>query len=287
MQIDQHLTNEQQFQNVYNTLQNKYNEDDIFRQSIDGLTEFYGRKLIGYAKNEEQEQLVLKGLDDVIKSQFFHGYYLMTAILEDAQTDLPSEIWCKPKGMIRNEIPLMVRSIFAEEGTTWSTTDLGREYGLYVLDVMEPGYEIIKRLREEITLFGAYHAFIEDDRYQEEKSAELKTTMLGNPFDLEFLSPQVFMQAQFQSEQHEIWDIYFWSSQENAWVGTVHLSTLPMGSMTVYLLECSLSNQLIHFEKNDIVDTLVAKLPQDVQNTLQVRVYHSDDLEVFVNKASV
>ena len=284
METNQNTVEEQQFINVYNILQKRYNEDTDFRESIDSLTRFYGRKLVGFAKNEEQEALVLAEFEDVVKSQFFHGFYLMTAILEDVETDFPADIWRLRKGMVRNEIPLLIRSVFVEEGSSWSVTEVGREFGLAILDVMEPGYEIVKRLREEVTLYGAYQAFIQDDRYRGVEAEESTDTLLGNPFDLEFLSPQVFMQAQFQTEQHEIWDLFFWSSQENTWLGSVHLSKLPTDAMTVFLMECTLSNQLIYFEKSDIVDTLVSRLPQDVQNTVQVRVYHANDLEVLVTK---
>lgn len=30
----------------------------------------------------------------------------------------------------------------------------------------------------------------------------------GNPIDLQFMNPQVFLQAQYYSTQHEFWDVF-------------------------------------------------------------------------------
>lgn len=265
---------------VWAYLKTQINENEEFRNLLRGLLHFYGRKLMNYAKKEEHELLIEKELETIMHAQFFQGYYVMKEILADTAIELEESSWKQPKGLLRNELPAFIDATFSQQQLDWTRTEEGHMFGMKVLREFEGAYETVKQFRRELANFGAFQAFIEDERYQE--PIEEKDPMyLGNPIDLNFISPQVYLQALTGSTEHELWDLFFWSAHyNNTWVGSIHYSHIPLEPLPFALLEIKLSQLITFDEQTDIINTLVGKFPSDIRETLQIRFYKVEDMDI-------
>ena len=270
---------------LWKTLKDKIENDSDFNLELQSLLYFYERKLLGLATTEAQRQHIMDNFEEVLFSQYFQGYHVMSNILSDKETDIGENTWTFEAGIARNEIPKFLKNLFEEVKFDWSHTEISHKFGMELLDMTASAYDIFKQIRIEIAAYAAYKAFIEDERYKGNTisaatNAELQT-ILGNPFNLEFLSPQVYMQATFASGTHEVWDLFNWSAiSEDSWVGSIHLTEMVIDELSTYLLEIKMSNVIAHFEKTDLIHAILIKLPEEIQVNVQTRVYHVEDIEI-------
>lgn len=270
---------------VYAHLKAEYENNDAFRKDLEELYMFYGRKLLLFAKKEEHKEYIESNFGEVLNSLFYQGYYTMKLILSDKETVITPESWKVPEGVTKNDIPILLKTVLQEEKFDWKT-EVSHEFSMDILTYMEPAYETTQKLTKEISEYGAYRAFIEDERYVGGDSTEQSDMLLGSPYDLNFLSPQVYSKAQFYTDQHEIWDLFYWSAvQEEGWVGTMHFSTIPVAENMLYIIEFSLSNLLIEQEKLDIVAKVTKSIPSEIRSNLQIRLYNVDELDILTASA--
>lgn len=267
---------------VWKKLNEKIEMDPDFSKELQSLQYFYERKLLNLANQEKQQKHIMNGFEDAFLSQYFQGYFVMYTILNDDDTTLDDDTWSIEIGRARNEIPKFLERTFLEEKFDWSFTDISHNFGIELLNQTPAAYDIFKKIRNEVSTYGAYKAFIEDERYKPfSVEEELVLTHLGNPFDLEFLSPQIFMQATYSTSTHEVWDLFNWSAvSENSWMGSLHLSTMIIEDATQYLLEIKLMNTIAEFEKVELISSILVRLPDSIQSALQTRVFHIEDIEV-------
>lgn len=274
------------FYQVQNKLKRQLKTDPIFKEEIQSLYYFYERKLMNFARKEGMKKYIIDEFEDVVFSQYFQGYYVMKVILNDEETEMEESSWNMSEGFARNVIPPFINNAFKEESTDWSYTEVSHKFGMELLDLQEAAYDLFKQIRFDIACYGAFKAFIEDERYVGNEGGGSMDLWFGNPLDLVFLNPQVYMQAQFSTAEHEVWDLHTWTSfRDSMWVGSIHLSTLPQDESTgqvIYLLEVKLSNTIAQDEKLDIVNFIVNKLPVEIQNALQTRLYYVEDFDVII-----
>ncbi|WP_028393945.1 hypothetical protein [Bacillus cihuensis] len=271
------------YSHVLSHLKNEFESNEDFRKEIDNFIFFYGYKFMSQCKTESQEKLVQESVNDLIKSQYFQGYYIMTTLLNDSDQKFPETVWSTPKGMLRNEIPLFIETVF-EGSDEWYKTELSHNITMNLIQSMDGLYDLIKQTRKDVALYGAYKAFIQDKRYKGNQAETSRQMNLGNPFDIFFLNPQIYMQAKFFTEEQEIWDLYTWTAFNNSkWVGTIRFSSFSNENNTpFYILEVSLSNFISHSEKIEIVNNLLNSLSDTIKASLQTRLYHVENMEVLV-----
>lgn len=267
---------------IMDTLRKQYQTNKHFRDELDNLSLFYGRKFINKTKDEEERLSIIKQMDDMVKSQFFQGYYIMKSILLDKETSLPQDVWSLNPGLVRNEIPLLFADIFKDSQDNWHLTDVSQNIGLDLVQRFNNVYDVVKQTRKDLALYGAYKAFIDDDRYQSQPNNNQSSMILGSPFDLTFLSPQVYMQAQFFTTEQEIWDLNLWSSLGTKWVGSIHFSRIPYDQVTLFLLQISVSEVIQENEKYELLEKSLENIPQEIKSVMQVRVQHVRELEVVI-----
>lgn len=271
------------FTQVQITLKEKLESSQSFREELEQLYFYYERKLLQKSKTEEQRMYIVEHFEEFIMGQYFQGYYVMTEILLDKDFKYEENIWEAPIGIARNEIPIFLEQMFKEENIDWTRTELGHSFIMHILENNHHAYDLAVQIKKDIANYGAYKAFIEDERYKGENTTPNNHMLLGNAFDLEFISPQVYMQAQFNASQHEVWDLFTWSSLNNTWVGTVHYSRIPTKETEYALLEISLSNTIIDEEKMEIASVIVSKLPEENRELLQTRLYHVENFDALIN----
>ncbi|MFP7442571.1 MULTISPECIES: hypothetical protein [Bacillus] len=266
---------------VWNHLKRQFDQDPEFVEELESLIHFYGRKFLLKASDQEQRNLIESKLPELVKSQFFQGFYIMRSILLDEETHLPEDVWTSPLGIVRNEIPLLFDSIF-KNNNDWIQTEMGQTIGMQLIQGFDGVYDLIQQMRRDISLFGAYKAFIEDSRYKPNTSPE--KLLLGEPFDLCFLNPQVYMKTQFLTSEQEIWDLYFWSSMNHSegWVGSLQLSKIPLDGQEMYLLQFLAGESLILDEVYEILNKVIGQLPSQVKGMLQTRLCHVKEMNVLI-----
>lgn len=274
------------YNQVWHELKDKFDQDPIFTSEIELLLYFYARKFISRSKSNDQTTYIEKNLSDLIKSQFFQGYYVMKSMLLDEETELPEDVWTLNNGIVRNELPILMETIFKDNPSDWYRTDLGQSIGMKIIQEFDDVYDLVLQMRKDVALYGSYKAFIGDVRYQVPEQSN-ENLVFGNPFDLNFINPQIYMQAQFSTNEQEIWDLYFWSSmkQSRVWIGSIHFSIIPANEdQSIYLLQYTISETIAQLESYEILDYLMAKLPSHIKDLLQTRVYHVRELEILVPK---
>lgn len=272
---------EQTHVEVYNHLQKEYEENPEFREELEKLFLFYGRKLINFVKKDEQREYIENEFGDVVKSLYFQGYYTMNIILSDEETSIPEEVWTLPSGVLRNELPTFLSKLLQDEKLDWKT-EISHQFSMDILTYLEEAYETTKEITKEISEFGAFKALQSDSRYKGQPEQEDTGTMLlGTPYDLDFVSPQVYAKPQIFTDEHEIWDMFFWSSiQKDDWVGTMHLSKVLVEEERFYILEFSLSDLITSDEKLEIIDVVTKRIASDIRSTLQIRLYNVSELSI-------
>lgn len=277
------VENQELHNKVYKTLEQKIKEDQDFQNELEYLSFFYRRKLTSIVKDTQVMEYIFRQFDDVLFSQFFQGYYAMTILLEDEEEHFSEKDWNHLPGLVRNEIPKFLKMITKVENVNWTHTEIGHNFSMDILQSAENAYDVTQLLLSDLTNYGAYKAFIDDKRYVGEKNLVESEMLLGNAFDLNFVTPQVYMQAQFFTEQHELWDLFNWSAiGEGAWVGSIHYSVLPIEEQTYYVLEFSLSNLINKDEQMEIVNDVIKKIPEEIRSTLQTRLYSVSELDVLI-----
>ncbi|MDQ0273509.1 hypothetical protein [Cytobacillus purgationiresistens] len=274
------------YNTVYNHLLEKFNNDIDFQNEIQYLIHFYGKKLMNFTKNDEQKLLVEVSSEKLIKSQFFQGYFIMKTILEDDQMELGEKIWTVNPGIIRNELPILLEQTYSNSVEDWYKTDVGHQVSFELIQVFSDVFDLVKQIRKDISIYGCYKAVIEDPRYSGFNETSEHQFLLGDPMDLDFLNPQVYMQAEFITEEQEFWDLYNWSSSQNSvskWIGSIQLSSIPQDNDSFfYLIQFTLSNTILEEEKQGIIQKVHKRLPQDVLSTLQIRYYSASELNVVI-----
>lgn len=263
-------------------LKNRLMTDDEFKSNIQSILYFYQRKILAHAKNAEQKEFVTERFEDVVFSQFFQGYLIMSAMLKDEDVELDSSLWSSKKGQLRNAIPTLINEMFAVENRDWQYTEVGHEFGIQVLDVLSSAYELVKNARTEITYYGAYNAVIEDERFDKSRQ-EFEELRLGPLEDLEFISPQVYMVGQYTTDSTEVWDMFAWSAvSEGNWLGTIHFTDLKSEEFPSYLLEINVQNSISKEEQVELRNSIIEKLPTSIQELMQTRVYRTNEMEILV-----
>lgn len=271
------------FEDVTEKLRLKFEKDSYFNKELDNLTVFYGRKLMALTNKESVHEIIENSINNVIRSQVFEGYYVMTTLLNDKEVEFSDKIWELPKGILRNQVRLMLDKMFEDTDYNWTDNEVSNSFALVMLNEVENGFDIAEIITYEVAVFGAYKAIIDDSRYKgpakDEKVIEMK---LGNPFDLEFINEQVYMEAKHYSDQHEIWDLFILGkpNKENSWCGTAHLSTIPLEKdKEIYILSLNLSNVIRDEEKMQIAEIIAKRLPPEITKELQLRLYHTTELQ--------
>lgn len=271
-------------QALWNMLNEKFKQDSSFAKEIESFVSFYGTKFVNSAISGEKKAIAAEIIEDVINSQFFHGYYLQyNLILED---DSKREIflenfWIMTPGVMRSNIGRVMELNFGEN---WFLQKGIESVNLRVLNEIPEAFDVFRVILREAANFGAYKATLDYPLY-ESLVQENEDFIFGSPFELHFLNPQVFIQAQAFSNQHELWDVFLADNgqSESQWAGSIHLSSIPTGTdLDNYILTVSLSNSISEGEKLGIVNSLCEQLPSEVRNVVQLRVFHLSDLDTYM-----
>lgn len=274
----------QVYENVLSKFRYKYENDLDFNNELDDLIIFYGRKLLSLTNVSTTREMIESSIENVIKNQYFHGCYTMTKILADNEIEFDDKTWSLPKGILQNEVRVFINKLFIDIDIEfdWADNNVINQFGLQMLKELEFGFDVVEVIKYEVAAFGAYKALLEDPRYKGPQNKATEDMLLGNPFDVEFINFQVFMQAQFYSSEHELWDLFEVGKgiQDNVWCGTAHLSSIPQNNdEKSYILSINLLNTIRPEERMLISESIAKRLPDYITDSLQIRLYHTTEME--------
>lgn len=266
-------------------LKAKINNEKSFKKEVQSIVDYYGSKFVNVQKSEEDRNTAAELIEDIIVSQIAHGYFLVAnelaedKIEDDRPKTFEKEFWDMSPGLMRNSAGIVARQLF---GDNWFMGIGIESVNLRVLQALQHSFNLYLTILEETAMYGAFLAISEDENYKkEEENHDLGEVLLGNPLDIHFLNPQVYMQYGFYSNQHESWELFLGnsSSRQEKWIGSIHLSIIPEISTAEkkedsYYLNIMLEDVIMEHEKSYICKEVIKRLPEKIQNTVQFRVYH-------------
>ena len=278
------MNKQEGYEAVWHSLKDRLLTDELFKLDVQNLYYFYENKLLNIARTDKQIDLITKGFEDVVFSQIFQGYAIMKDILSDEELVLDEHAWKMGEAATRNEIPIFMKEIFDKDKVDWSYTQLSHALGMDILNDFESAYEVYENTRVEIAYYGAFKAFLDDPRYQVQPFDSEAVIKLGNPLELEFLSPQVYMTVYAATDENEIWNLHSWSgTQQSTWVGQAHYMQLPMNGSVTNLLNVSVLSIITKDEREMLLNQIIARIPSEDQTGLKAYLYQVEDYEVFFN----
>jgi hypothetical protein len=228
-------------------------------------------------------------IEEVMYAQLYHGYYLQREIMRESDS-LPVEertfldqFYTLPEGVLFNEIGPIMKMNF---GDNYYMRKGNESINIKMLNDFPNAFDLYRTILLEVCNYGAYLAVLDHDRYKPEL-AEVEGYVLGNPYDLNILNPQIFMQATAYSEQHEMWELYRVKNGQNEiqWYGTIYYTKIPDQEEPRHFLQFMISDLDAHKKKDAIIEGIYYKLPSDIQNIIQIRRYDVSDLDLLAKRA--
>lgn len=287
---EQLLLAKRQEEEVTKILENKLKTDENFQQVYRDLNFFYSKKIIQQAKTTEQRETFIEIMENTVTQQFYHGYYLMSLLDRDLQNS-PENLenyllyYKLPIGMLQREIGSVMNNAFSKQDERWFMNEPIRKYNTYLLKELPDIYEVYQTILKEVACYGAFVYMIDQEIYSPpEEDKNVGILLLGYPYDIKFVNPQVYIKASYYSEEHEIWDVFKLGDgrTEDNWVGTIHISAIPLGDdgKERVILNFSLSVDIRLDERNLIIYNLYQSLPEPITKDAEVRVYTLNDVDI-------
>lgn len=264
---------------VFSILKQKYSEPG-FSKFMDELIVFYGRKIMRLAKTETEEKYIEEEFHRLVKSEFFMGYRAMYLIMEDEEIQgVDDLLTCQP-GILLNEIPVLIGELFKDVEGEWYRIKEAQEVSMWLTQNIEGSYDLLRQTKKDCAMYGCYHAALDRSQYKKESFIE-QFYKLEDPFDIHFLNPQVYMKAEFITEEQEMWNVHAWNALDNGgkFIGTIHLFRTEQ---SFYILSISLMDEISSDEKYDIADKISVLLPEELRPFTQIRLNQLSDFTLLV-----
>lgn len=271
---------------IWNILNSKTKKNPAFAKEVEELNLFYSRKFVRAAQGEEKQTIASEIIGDIISAQIFHGFFLQHNLIANEKVGNESFLeafWENPPGITRNHIGEVMQLNF---GKDWHLQHGIEKVNVRVLNEIPEAFDIFRDILIESANFGAYKATTESEKYLGTVKHN-DEYLLGSPYDIHFINPQIFIQAQYYSNENEIWDVFSGNTgvKESQWLGTVQLIKIPNANEIMYILTVSLSDLINTDEKMQALDLITSKLPKHIRDIVQIRLYHLSDLDTFTIKA--
>jgi hypothetical protein len=270
-------------------LKKKFEESAIFRDKLMEYTFFYGKKFISFLPADENFTIKFQErIEEVVKSQYYQGYYLMLEVIEDSETKIDETFLRQEDGLIRNEVPRIMKEALSTDFQNIIKTSLSHKFTMWMIQHTENVFDLISQSLFDLTCLGAYEALLD---YKKRSvlldDVDIVNCHLGSPTDLVYLNPQIYMTLLTKTSEVEIWDLYEWSSinSENT-VGSVSFLSLSLDPKR-YFLEFKISNRIIQFEQDNLIKTCVNMIQKNGIDTslLNLRTYsYSDFKDLYIPK---
>lgn len=232
-------------------LQSHFETNQEFRDEFSGYIYFYAQKFKKQLREEQHDEFE-RIFEEVCKSQFFQGYYLMLEILRDEDTNLPQEFLEQPIGVLTNEVPSMLRKAYQETLKEIIRTAPTQKYVMWMITNYENIYDLVNQVIFDITCLGSRKALLDERLKRDIQEIKESKTLLGNGYDLNFITPQTYIKLQTINSQVETWDIHWWSTvnDERERVGDITAIAIntPNEEVNGYILNIQMLNIIADHE---------------------------------------
>ncbi|MFE7064200.1 hypothetical protein ACFVAD_18885 [Sutcliffiella sp. NPDC057660] len=231
-------------------LQTHFERNKDFRDEFMGYIYFYSQKFLHILKEEYHSEFE-KVFEEVTKSQFYQGYYLMLEIINDNETVIQPEFLTQPIGYLTNEVPGMLNEGFKGKLKDIIRTSITQNFVLWMITKFEDVFDLLNQVIYDITCLGARQALIDERNKLEENTSAQNQCWLGDGYDYNFISPQAYIILKTKTPQIESWDIQWWSTLNNSRkigeVTALHVVT-PEEEINGYILNIQISKQMAESE---------------------------------------
>ncbi|MGE7983811.1 hypothetical protein [Solibacillus sp. NPDC093137] len=266
-----------------NLLKDRMKKDKDFNKSIAAVVSYFGTKFVSYFNSDDDRAVATEIIEDVIFAQITHGYWLMKNELEidkdvaDSDKIFPKDFWNMTENIMRNGTGPNMQALYGDE---WFRSPGTQSVALRVLNQLPHGFDHYSLVLEQTAIFGSYIALRYEGEYDAEKFEKEKESaqpmVFASPYDIHFITPEVFIQFDMYSSEFESWNIFLsaTSKQVEKWIGTAQLISIPLGAEKFqYTLMVSIENVLKEYEKSLICKELISRMPKQMQNDVQFRFY--------------
>ncbi|MCM3619717.1 hypothetical protein M3936_19285 [Sutcliffiella horikoshii] len=232
-------------------LQSHFETSQEFRNEFSGYIHFYAQKFT-HLLSEEQYEEFERIFEEVCKSQYFQGYYLMLEILKDEDTHLTNEFIEQPIGFLTDEVPNMLRKAYQETIKEIIRTAPTQKFVMWMITNFEDIFDLVNQVILDITCLGSRKALLDERNSRGVKEIEENKSLLGNGYDYNFISPQAYIKIQTVTSKVETWDIHWWSTikdgQERIGDITVIVIETPNEEVNGFILNIQILNVMAEHE---------------------------------------
>ena len=284
------------FEEILKELENKLNNNETIKNEVKELVEFYARKLVVGLKNDNEQLALSEIIEEVLYAQISRGYYLMKNVIEldtlssnSSQSELEA-LWSTPKGVILNAQGINMINIFNDKD--WYKSDAFLSINRRIINEFYSIHSLFEIISEEVAVYGSYLAIINDERYEYNPiSVDNTLVKIGNPNELIFLNPQVFIQFELAAENVENWLLYYRANKgiDCKIIGTLSLKTFPtdIDEKNIYVLDLAIDQSVVAHEQKQIFDSIQKNLPGVIQSELKIRLYELLNPPILLDAAMI
>lgn len=205
----------------------RINEDSKFRDNLNNLYLFYGRKILATCRNESDKKTVTDHIEDLVNNQFLHGYHLVYSLQEKEAHAFENLLELAP-GVLKTNLRTLIERLFVNDDVgnsiCWWKNDLTDNYLRLFLNEIIDSFEIVSETMYELALEGAYSALAEQSQYLAENSkGDEIHSIFGNALDAHFFNPEIYALVSYFDETNAIVDLYKIgnANEQDLWVGSV------------------------------------------------------------------
>lgn len=279
--------------NLYDYTEQKimshYQNNPEFNKTFIRLERYYQTKL-GLTVKESHLEKFKELFFSSAKAQFFNGYFIIQELLSKEDTLIKDEWLTQPDGFITQQIPQLIRDITHEEDEVIYSPDM-RKFKMWMITTYEDVLGDLNQTAFDILCLGAKQALLDlrENRGLQPLSGNEEMGVLSDFADLNFITPQVFLDIQLMSQSTESWNLHFWDSVKTSDIkaGEVTLMTITQDVKIIYDLNILLSKRIYESERKVIIESilyLVMERNDIPREHIMLRYATIEDFYVFVQR---
>lgn len=267
---------------IQNKITQKILNEESFRNNLQSLYIFYGKKLINTCKTDSNKEFIYDSIEDLVNNQFLHGYHLIYSLQQDDPT-IFDNLKQLTKNTLKANLKILLNRLFdnksTEESYEWEKNDISLKLIRSFIKEIPDVYDVLNDVLFKAALEGAYSALNEQVEYKYE--TDMPNTIIGDPLDTHYLNPEIYGLIQYFDDSVTLIDLYKLSSKTDLdeWCGSIEYLKIQsnQNKNLIISVETTINNE----ECTGIVSKLLEIIPQNELEDANIRVQRIQDIEIF------
>jgi hypothetical protein len=242
-----------------------FNHNPGFLKSFDRTIYFY-LELLKERINRQVPQDVIESFYIALKSQFFNGYVVGLQLIETQPEEILKEFLSNSNGIIRDQVPLLLREIAKEPLADRYTTDEAHRFLRNMIINYEDVRTPLRQMFVDMLCYGTWICLLDKKgNLTIDIPSPLEDSVFGVTNELHFVTPVHYMMCEEIGTDYEKWELYFWSTYERINTKAGEIIVLCQGESSVRIL-CYLLEELMEFERYYLILGIEGLLQNHFQN---------------------